>query len=77
MDIQVGQIWRHKKRDSIYEIVSTTASMQCASDPHLESYEDEDWIAYKPYGAGSGGILYFRLKEEFLDGRFSFLKDAE
>lgn len=69
-EIEAGQVWRHKKRGSVYEIVSATASIQCSADVHIQSYEDEDWIAYKPYGAGSGGMLYFRMKEEFLDGRF-------
>lgn len=72
-EIETGQRWRHKKRGSIYEIVHTAASIQCASDAHVQGYEDEDWIAYSPFGAGVGGLLYFRLKAEFLDGRFELV----
>jgi hypothetical protein len=66
-EIEVGQKWQHKKRGSIYEIVHTTASIQCTSDLAVQAYEDEDWIAYRPI---AGHALHFRLREEFLDGRF-------
>lgn len=66
-EIEVGQKWRHGKRGSVYEIVHTAASIQCSADAHVQSYEDEDWIAYRPV---IGHALHFRMREEFLDGRF-------
>ncbi len=75
-DIQVGQKWRHKKRGTLYEIVCTAAFIQCATDPHVESYEDEDWVAYHPVGLSPAVALHFRMKEEFLDGRFELVEDA-
>ncbi len=80
-DIQVGQKWRHKKTGGIYEVISTVAAIQISTPEFAEPaalLEDEDWIAYVRYGSSvNSGMLYFRMKEEFLDGRFEFLKDAE
>lgn len=69
-DIATGQQWRHKKRGSVYEIVATDAAIQITSigdDEMQDMLEDEDWIAYRQV---DGHRLYFRMREEFLDGRF-------
>jgi hypothetical protein len=69
-DIAVGQQWKHKKRGGIYEIVAIDAAIQITSigdDEMQQMLEDEDWIAYR---AVDGYKLFFRMREEFLDGRF-------
>jgi len=67
-EIEVGQQWRHKKRGSVYEIVATDASMQIAVKGEDYGWlEEEDFIAYRPV---NGHRLFFRMREEFLDGRF-------
>jgi hypothetical protein len=68
-DIENGQKWRHRRRGSIYEIVDSDASIQVASlGSELEDQlEGEIWIAYRPV---NGHKLFFRMREEFLDGRF-------
>jgi hypothetical protein len=68
--IESGQQWRHKKRGSVYEIVATDAMIQITSigdDEMQDMLEDEEWIAYRPI---DGHKLFFRMREEFLDGRF-------
>jgi len=66
--IEVGQKWRHKTRQTVYEIVSTTASLQCATAPDFEAaFEDDVWIVYRNVATLADSV---RLKEEFLDGRF-------
>jgi len=76
MDIRVGQTWRHEKRGSQYLIVSVSAHMQSSSDPHLEGFEDEPWVAYWPVANPVPESLYFRLRDEFLDGRFTLIAEA-
>lgn len=72
-EIETGQKWRHKKHGSIYEVVAIDAAIQIASigdigdDEMMMMLEDEDWVAYRPV---DGHRLYFRMREEFLDGRF-------
>ena len=69
-DIATGQQWRHKKRGSVYEIVAIDGAIQVASlgdDELMAMLEDEDWIVYRPV---NGHRLFFRIREEFLDGRF-------
>lgn len=73
-----GQIWRHKKTGTEYEIVDVEAMVQVSTFPELtrEPYglEDEAWVAYRPV---SGYRLFFRLREEFLDGRFEFVRHGD
>lgn len=69
-EIESGQKWKHKKRGTFYEIVATDAAIQITSigdDEMQDMLEDEAWIAYR---AVDGHRLYFRMREEFLDGRF-------
>jgi hypothetical protein len=71
-DIEVGQVWRHKKRLSVYEIVAHSALIQCSTFPDVEAAVGEVlWVAYR--GMGSG-MMYFRPKAEFLDGRFELVE---
>jgi hypothetical protein len=65
-----GTKWRHKVRGTEYEIVDDDASIQISStgNDELEAIlEDEAWFAYRPV---NGHKLYFRMGNEFLDGRF-------
>lgn len=76
-EIRNGQHWRHVKRGGIYEIVHTCASVQVSSldNGELEAMlEGEDWVAYRPLDNDN---LYFRMKGEFLDGRFTLVKEAD
>lgn len=73
MTIQVrfGQQWRHKKRGTVYEIITDAASMQCSEAPDFEAmFEDVDWTVYRNIKTGA---IWFRPTMEFLDGRFELL----
>jgi hypothetical protein len=76
-DIITGQYWRHKKRGGLYEVVHANASIQVSSlgdDELMYHLEDDNWIAYRPV---DGHALYFRREDEFVDGRFELVKEAE
>lgn len=77
MDSLNGTKWRHKKRGSVYEIVDDDASIQIntTGDDEIEAVlEDAIWFAYRPV---NGHKLYFRQRDEFLDGRFVQVTEAE
>lgn len=60
--------WRHKKRGTVYEVLTATASLQCAAAPEFEQmFEEDDFIVYRSVDTGS---IYVRPALEFLDGRF-------
>lgn len=62
------QLYRHKKRGTVYEILHDNASMQCATEEQFERmFEDENWIVYRNVKTWA---VYVRLAEEFHDGRF-------
>ena len=64
----MAEFWRHRKRGSVYEIISSTASLQCSTEPNIESaLGDEDWTVYRNVKTGA---VYIRLTNEFRDGRF-------
>ena len=68
--IEQGQMWRHVKRGSVYFIMAVDAHIQTAflekENPLLAAeMEAADWIAYT-----DGKKIFFRMREEFLDGRF-------
>lgn len=74
-EIEIGQKWRHKKRGSVYEIVGTDAAIQIAVKGEDYGWlEEEDFIAYRPV---NGHRLFFRVYEEFMDGRFERLPDDQ
>jgi len=63
-----GDIWRHKKRGSKYEILHDNATLECATAPTFQNaFEDDDWIIYRNVLTGA---VFVRLAEEFNDGRF-------
>lgn len=60
--------WRHKKRGTVYEIITTMASFQCAAAPEIEAnFEDDVFTVYKNVETGA---IWVRPTEEFMDGRF-------
>jgi hypothetical protein len=72
--IETGQQWRHKKRGTVYEIVDNNCRIQVSSieGPAAASLEEMTWIAYRDV-RGAAFPLCFRMKEEFLDGRFELV----
>jgi hypothetical protein len=70
--IEVGQRWRHGKRGGVYEIVAIDAAIQLniGDDEVAALLEGEHWVAYRPV---DGERLFFRMRDEFLDGRFEQL----
>lgn len=74
--LKKGQLWRHAKRGSVYRILATGMKMQCSSMPMIERYAcDRQWVLYREANPLSGPG-YFRLEEEFLDGRFELVEDV-
>jgi hypothetical protein len=59
--------WRHKKRGTVYEVISDDASLQCATAPEFEAAFSGPWTIYRSVDTGA---LYIRPTGEFLDGRF-------
>jgi len=60
--------WRHKKRGTIYDVLTDSASLQCSAAPEFEEmFDDHDWTVYRSIATGA---IYIRPTEEFLDGRF-------
>lgn len=67
-DLRAGTVVRYKARETLYEIVSTSASLQCSTAPDFEKmFESEDWVVYRNVSTHS---YYVRLYAEFCDGRF-------
>lgn len=61
-------VWKHKKRGTIYEIITDAASLQCASCPEFEEqFDNDNWTVYRNLHTGA---IYVRPAEEFHDGRF-------
>lgn len=74
--IEPGQNWVHLKTGGTYEIIDVRARMQIswqrlpspACSLTAEGLEAMEFVAYRrAYG---GETIYFRPREEFLDGRF-------
>lgn len=70
-----GEHWRHKKRGTVYEVVTDTASLQCSAAPDFEAtFEYDNWTVYKSVATGA---FYVRPTPEFMDGRFERLSSGE
>lgn len=68
-------LYRHKKRGTVYEIVTDYASLQCSADPVFERrFEDDTWTVYRNVKTGA---VWVRPTEEFHDGRFERLPEVE
>lgn len=62
----VGELWQHKKRGTVYEVIGE-AELQCAThDPS----EGDELVIYR----GDDGKLWARMRDEFHDGRFEALR---
>ncbi len=67
--------WKHKKRGTMYEIITDVASIQCATDASIEEkYGDDNWAVYRNIHTGA---IYVRMTDEFLDGRFEKIGEDE
>ena len=65
--------YRHKKRGTVYEILTTEALMQCATREHLErEFESKFFTVYRSVESRH---VWVRPTEEFMDGRFEELRD--
>jgi hypothetical protein len=67
-DIEAGQLWRHKKRGTTYQVVSAHAALQCSAAPEFEAMFDDDYFVV--YRSVATGTFYVRPAPEFADGRF-------
>lgn len=65
--------WRHKKRGTVYEIISDSAALQCSCAPNVEEMFDDD--TFTVYRSVTTGAVYVRPTAEFQDGRFEQLPD--
>lgn len=64
-DVGEGELWRHKKRGTVYKVIGE-AELQCAThDPS----EGDELVIYR----GDDGKLWARMRDEFHDGRFEAL----
>jgi hypothetical protein len=67
--------WRHKKRGTVYEIVTQDASVQCSANPVFEAaFDGEAWTIYRNVKTGA---FWVRPTEEFFDGRFERIESSE
>lgn len=76
-ELREGQKWRHCKRGGEYEILHTGCGCQCSSLDGTaagELIEAEAWVAYRSV---QGHQVFFRMEEEFLDGRFELIEDVK
>lgn len=64
----MDELWRHKKRGTVYEIITRDASLQCAAAPEFEELFDDD--TFTVYRSVDTGAIYVRPTPEFEDGRF-------
>lgn len=62
------EVWRHKKRGTVYEIIASDAALQCSGVPEFEEmFDGDDWTVYRNVKTGA---VYVRPTFEFTDGRF-------
>ena len=67
--------WRHKKRGTVYEVVTDSALLQCSNAPPVEKlFEGDTFTVYRSVDTGA---FYVRPTADFLDGRFEQLPPGE
>jgi hypothetical protein len=70
-----GERYRHKRRGTVYEVITDTASIQCdCARDFEEQFADENWTVYRSVDTGA---IFVRLTPEFLDGRFELIKEQD
>ena len=68
-------LYRHKKRGTVYEIVTNNAFLQCSAAPEFEQmFGDDTFTVYRNVHTGA---IFVRPTKEFDDGRFEPLSDDE
>lgn len=68
-------LWRHKKRGTVYEVITDHAHIQCASEPVIEDMVGNvEWTVYRDVKNWS---IWVRRTAEFLDGRFERIEGPE
>ncbi len=68
-------LWRHKKRGTVYEIVTEHAHLQCSSEPDMEHrWDDEAFVVYRNTKTAA---YYVRPYQEFFDGRFEAVNEGD
>jgi hypothetical protein len=70
----MSERWRHKKRGTIYEVITHDASLQCSAAPEFEQLFDDD--TFTVYRSIRTGAVYIRPTPEFMDGRFERVSDV-
>ena len=60
--------YRHKKRGSVYEVITPGANLQCSTNPEIERFFEE--ACFTVYRNVDDGAIYVRPTAEFFDGRF-------
>jgi hypothetical protein len=75
--IEIGQKWRHKERGSVYEILDPNSRVQCSSveGSMQRMLEAQIWVSYRDVH-GAPFPTCFRMRDEFLDGRFELVEDV-
>lgn len=68
VEIEPGQIWRHKRVNHQYEVIDVESRMQFATNDVARCFESTIFVAYRKQGTERP--IFFRPRHEFLDGRF-------
>ena len=72
-ELEIGQLWRHRKRGSSYRVIALNARIQCAQvNPAIE---EMDCVVYQSVFHGTQNY-YVRPVAEFLDGRFERVEES-
>lgn len=68
------RFYRHKKRGTIYEVLTTGAKLQCSAAQEVEDrFLGQEWTIYRDLNSRQ---IYIRLTAEFMDGRFEQLPEG-
>ncbi len=71
----MSERWRHRKRGTVYEVITHDASLQCAATPDVEEMFDD--CSLTVYRSLDTGAIYVRPTPEFTDGRFERVDSDE
>lgn len=67
--------WRHKKRGTVYDVLTHRAGLQCSAEPEFDmKYDDGGWTVYRKVDSD---VFWVSPTDEFLDGRFERVPDGE
>lgn len=75
--LEIGQLWRHKKRGTVYRILKSGVVIQCSTNEEFEAkFAEQFWVIYKQATLAETP-WFVRLESEFLDGRFELMIPKE